>query len=54
MFLYDDYSSFHEALLRLNFYHILLDNLFYDAMTRASLLHEPICRYPAQERWALR
>ena len=43
-----------DALLRLRFYHILLHQLFYDFMTRASLLHEPIIRYPAQEEWALR
>ena len=43
-----------DAESRLKFYHILTLPIIYEIMTRASLLHEPIIRYPAQEEWALR
>lgn len=54
MFCYDGYLSFSEALLRTQLLPYLTPRIVYDVMIRASLLHEPLCRYPAREKWALR
>ena len=52
MFLYDNYSSLQRRLVTTQILPYLTPPIIYDFMTRASLLHEPIIRYPAQEEWA--
>lgn len=53
MFLYDGYPSFQKPLYDDSISTISYSTNYYDVTTQASLLHEPICRYPAQERGGL-